>query len=86
MYFTLTDASSDIFSSMDVDPPLIVDDEYWTPCNLELAFRQPHGIPSHVEAFGFWLTLTKISAFAVRTLVCGLARSCYNSNPISVCD
>ena len=54
---------------MDVDPPLIVDDEYWLADNPESAFRQPSGKPSHMEAFGLWLKLTKISAFAVRTLV-----------------
>ena len=54
---------------MDVDPPLIVDDEYWTTGNPDSAFRQPHGKPSHMEAFGLWLSLTKISAFAVSTLV-----------------
>lgn len=54
---------------MDVDPPLIVNDEYWATNNPESAFQQPPGKPSHLEAFGLWLTLTKISAFAVRTLV-----------------
>jgi hypothetical protein len=54
---------------MDADPPLIVDDEYWVTDNPESAFQQPPGIPSHLEAFGLWLKLTKISAFAVRTLV-----------------
>ena len=54
---------------MDVDPPLIVDDEYWAVDNPGSAFQQPQGKPSRTEAFGFWLKLTKISAFAARTLV-----------------
>jgi len=54
---------------MDVDLPLIVDDEYWAADNPESAFQQPPGKPSRMEAFWFWLKLTKISAFAVRTLV-----------------
>ena len=54
---------------MDVDPPLIVDDEYWITDNSELSFQQPPGKPSHTEAFTLWLKLTQISAFAVRTLV-----------------
>lgn len=54
---------------MDVDPPLIVDDEYWVTDKPESSFRQPPGKPSHMEAFTHWLKLTKISAFAVRTLV-----------------
>lgn len=54
---------------MDVDSPLIVDDEYWVTDSPKSAFQQPPGKPSHMEAFGLWLKLTKISAFAVRTLV-----------------
>jgi hypothetical protein len=56
---------------MDVHPSLVIDDEYWTTGNPESAFRQPQGKTSHMEAFGFWLALTKISAFAVNTLVGG---------------
>lgn len=69
---------------MDVDPPLIVDDEHWETGNPESAFKQPHGKPSYTEAFGLWLTLTKISAFAVRTLVGGpafLRATSRRSNP-----
>ena len=54
---------------MDVDPPLIVDDECWVTDDPESSFQQPSGKPSHMEAFGLWLKLTKISSFAVRTLV-----------------
>lgn len=54
---------------MDVDPPLVVDDEYWVTGEPESAFQQPPGKPSYMEAFELWLKLTKISAFAVRTLV-----------------
>jgi len=54
---------------MDVGPPLFVDDKYWVTDDPESAFQQPAGKPSHMEAFGLWLKLTKISAFAVRTLV-----------------
>ncbi|KAF9793223.1 hypothetical protein BJ322DRAFT_1154669, partial [Thelephora terrestris] len=53
---------------MDVHPSLVIDDEYWTTGNPESAFRQPQGKTSHMEAFGLWLALTKISAFAVNTL------------------
>ena len=69
---------------MDVDLPLIVDDEYWVTDTAEPAFRQPHGKPSHMEAFGFWLTLTKISAFAVRTLVGGPGLLSYDAPLISI--
>ena len=69
VFSTPTDISSDTPYSMDVDPPLIVDDECWASGNPESAFQQPPGKPSHMEAFGLWLKLTKISAFAVRTLV-----------------
>ena len=54
---------------MDVDPPLMVDDEYWATGDPASAFQQPTGKPSHMEAFWLWLKLTKIGAFAVRTLV-----------------
>ena len=56
---------------MDVDPPLIVDDEYWATDDPGLAFQQPPGKPSRVEAFWLWLKLTRIGTFAVRTLVGG---------------
>jgi len=54
---------------MDADPPLIIDDECWVADNPQLFFQQSPGKPSHLEAFVLWLKLTKISAFAVRTLV-----------------
>jgi len=54
---------------MDAELPLIVDDEYWATDNPETSFKQSPGKPSHLEAFVLWLKLTKISAFAVRTLV-----------------
>ena len=68
---------------MDAELPLIVDDEYWATDNPESSFQQPSGKPSHLEAFVLWLKLTKISAFAVRTLV-GHPRTYPSNNTLIV--
>ncbi|KAH7914147.1 fungal-specific transcription factor domain-containing protein [Hygrophoropsis aurantiaca] len=52
----------------DVELPLEVDDEYWEPEDPELAFQQPEGIPSKIAAFNSYLKLTKIVAYALRTI------------------
>ncbi|OAX39998.1 hypothetical protein K503DRAFT_715433 [Rhizopogon vinicolor AM-OR11-026] len=52
----------------DVDLPLEVDDEYWEPEDPDKAFQQPPGKPSKIAAFNSYLKLTKISAYALRTI------------------
>ncbi|KDQ57491.1 hypothetical protein JAAARDRAFT_58100 [Jaapia argillacea MUCL 33604] len=52
----------------DTEFPLEVDDEYWEHEDPDLAFKQPPGKPSLVTAFNFWVRLSQIKAFALRTL------------------
>ncbi|KAG1816057.1 fungal-specific transcription factor domain-containing protein [Suillus subaureus] len=52
----------------DVDLPLEVDDEYWETNDPEKAFQQPPGKPSKIAGFNSYLKLTKISAYALRTI------------------
>ncbi|KZT11021.1 uncharacterized protein LAESUDRAFT_644067 [Laetiporus sulphureus 93-53] len=52
----------------DLDLPLEVDDEYWENDDPNLAFQQPEGKPALVTAFVFWVKLSRITAFALRTL------------------
>ncbi|KAG2146394.1 fungal-specific transcription factor domain-containing protein [Suillus bovinus] len=52
----------------DVDLPLEVDDEYWETEDPEKAFQQPPGKPSKIAGFNSYLKLTKISAYALRTI------------------
>lgn len=46
-----------------------VDDEYWESETPDLAFQQPAGKPALITAFVFWVRLSQISAFVLRTLV-----------------
>lgn len=46
-----------------------VDDEYWENDNPELAFQQPAETPALITAFVYWVRLSQISAFVLRTLV-----------------
>ncbi|KAG9316662.1 fungal-specific transcription factor domain-containing protein [Chiua virens] len=52
----------------DVELPLEVDDEYWETDDPEKVFRQPPGKPSKIAAFNSHLKLTKIVAYAMRTI------------------
>ncbi|KAG8213977.1 hypothetical protein J3R82DRAFT_10726 [Butyriboletus roseoflavus] len=52
----------------DVELPLEVDDEYWETEDPEKAFQQPPGKPSKIAAFNSHLKLTKIAAYALRTI------------------
>ncbi|KAI0930965.1 hypothetical protein AcV7_005003 [Taiwanofungus camphoratus] len=52
----------------DLDLPIECDDEYWTHPNPDLAFKQPPGKPSTVTYFVCFLKLTRILAFALRTI------------------
>ncbi|KIK97752.1 hypothetical protein PAXRUDRAFT_135686 [Paxillus rubicundulus Ve08.2h10] len=52
----------------DVDLPLEVDDEYWETEDAERAFQQPPDKPSKIAAFNSYLKLTKIAAYALRTI------------------
>ncbi|KAH7926730.1 hypothetical protein BV22DRAFT_1008428 [Leucogyrophana mollusca] len=52
----------------DVELPLEVDDEYWEPEDPDRAFQQPEGVPSKIAAFNSYLKLTKIAAYALRTI------------------
>jgi hypothetical protein len=52
----------------DVELPLEVDDEYWEPEDAEKAFQQPPDKPSKIAAFNSYLKLTKIAAYAMRTI------------------
>ncbi|KAF9820301.1 hypothetical protein IEO21_01515 [Rhodonia placenta] len=45
-----------------------VDDEYWENEDEQLAFQQPPGKPAVVSAFVCWAKLSRIAAFALRTL------------------
>ncbi|GBE81005.1 hypothetical protein SCP_0307280 [Sparassis crispa] len=53
---------------LDLDMPLEVDDEYWENEDPDLAFQQPPGTPSKLSAFIWWIKLSQIVAFAMRTL------------------
>ena len=46
-----------------------VDDEYWEHDDPNLAFQQPAGKPALITAFVYWVRLSQISAFVLRTLV-----------------
>ncbi|EGO25312.1 hypothetical protein SERLADRAFT_437067 [Serpula lacrymans var. lacrymans S7.9] len=52
----------------DVELPLEVDDEYWEPEDPAMAFHQPADKPSMIAAFNSHLKLTKIAAYALRTI------------------
>ncbi|KAI9569698.1 fungal-specific transcription factor domain-containing protein [Boletus coccyginus] len=52
----------------DAELPLEVDDEYWETEDPEKAFQQPPGKPSKIAAFNSSLKLTKIVAYAMRTI------------------
>ena len=56
-------------SSLDLDLPIEVDDEYWENDDPELAFRQPEGKPAVVSCFIHWIKLSHIIAYALKTLV-----------------
>ncbi len=51
------------------------DDEYWLTPEGEPSFKQPPDKPSRVTAFVYMLRLGQILAFAMRTIVSGLARA-----------
>ncbi|EIW83333.1 hypothetical protein CONPUDRAFT_102063 [Coniophora puteana RWD-64-598 SS2] len=53
----------------DIEFPLEVDDEYWEAEDPEKAFKQPADKPSTVCAFNELLKLSKIAAYALRTIV-----------------
>ncbi|KAH0827908.1 hypothetical protein J3R83DRAFT_3537 [Lanmaoa asiatica] len=52
----------------DAEFPLEIDDEYWETEDPEKAFQQPPGKPSKMAAFNSYLRLTKIVAYAMRTI------------------
>lgn len=60
---------TDPLSRFDAELPLEVDDEYWETEDSEKAFQQPLGKPSKIAAFNSHLKLTKIAAYALRTIV-----------------
>lgn len=55
--------------SFDVDPMTECDDEYWSHPDPSQAFRQPPGKPSTVAFCNAFIRLSKIQAFALRTIV-----------------
>ncbi len=55
--------------SFDVDPMTECDDEYWVHPDPSQAFRQPPGKPSTVAFCNAFIRLSKIQAFALRTIV-----------------
>lgn len=55
--------------SIDVELPIVCDDEYWINPDPNLAFKQPEGKPSTVAYFNCALRLAQIHAFALRTIV-----------------
>lgn len=57
------------FISFDVDFPVEVDDEYWSPSDSSPPFKQPKDKPSVVSGFVCMLKLTQIIAYALRTIV-----------------
>ena len=58
-----------IHPSIDVDLPLEVDDEYWSPSDPSLAFQQPADKPAQASAFIKLLKLSSIMAYALQTIV-----------------
>ena len=69
----LTRGCFPVCSSIDLDLPTEVDDEYWENDDPELAFRQPEGKPALVASFNQWIKLSHIIAYALKTLVSYLA-------------
>lgn len=55
--------------SIDVDLPIICDDEYWIHPDPDLAFKQPESKPSVVASWVCGIGLLHILAVALRTLV-----------------
>jgi hypothetical protein len=56
-------------SSIDVDLPLEVDDDYWTAPDPTQAFQQPPDKPSQATAFIKLLKLSSIIAYTLQTIV-----------------
>ncbi|KAA1476287.1 hypothetical protein DENSPDRAFT_853569 [Dentipellis sp. KUC8613] len=52
----------------DIDLPAECDDEYWTHPDTEQAFKQPAGKASYMSYFICFLELSRILAFALRTI------------------
>ncbi|KAI0629105.1 fungal-specific transcription factor domain-containing protein [Trametes polyzona] len=59
---------------LDVPLPIECDDEYWVHDDAERAFKQPPGKPSKVAYFNSTIRLTRILAYATRT-VYGIRKS-----------
>ena len=70
-------------SSLDLDLPIEVDDEYWENDDPDLAFRQPEGKPAVVAGFLEWIKLSHIVAYALKTLVRSASWSCGASADVS---
>jgi hypothetical protein len=56
-------------SSIDVELPIAVDDEYWDPPDPKDAWKQPSGKPAIAEHFRAMLKLLEILTFTLRTVV-----------------
>lgn len=67
--YTFNSLELDCLCSFDVEMPLEVDDEYWIDDDPQLAFRQPSGKPSLVSAFNYFIKLSRMMAFTIRTIV-----------------
>ncbi|KAF5386046.1 hypothetical protein D9615_002218 [Tricholomella constricta] len=52
----------------DVEFPLEVDDEYWETEDPAMNFKQPQGVPAKVCAFNYLIKLSRVMAFAIKTL------------------
>ncbi|KAF7965830.1 hypothetical protein HWV62_41248 [Athelia sp. TMB] len=55
-------------TDFDLDLPIEVDDQFWEMGDSSASFQQPLGKPSLVTAFNYFLNLTQVMSFALRTL------------------
>ncbi len=62
-------SAADLPSSIDVDFPIEVDDEYWENPDPSQAFRQPQGNPSKGLYYTSFLKLNQLMAKCLRILV-----------------
>jgi hypothetical protein len=64
-------------SSLDIDLPAEIDDEYLSEGDIKYGVSQPPGSPCQITAFNLWVKLSQIAVFALRTIV----RSCLLPRP-----
>ena len=66
---SVPDYSRYLALSFDVDFPVDCDDEYWTPSDGGVPFKQPPGVPSKITFFNLSNRLNQITSLVLRTIV-----------------